>query len=311
MSYCVNSLYPRHNLFDLPKQHISMDKWQKNQVDILTIGDSFSNGGGNGKNVYYQDYIASINNLEVLNIQQLPNTLNYMETIVALNNSGVLDKMNLKYIIIESVEREAINRFNAEIDFNINISSKYIYEFFKESTHNFHGEPANKTDSFITNLNINALKYNILYNFKEDAHSSQCIIQPINKVMFSAKNNKTLLSYRDDHRNIRFTSKESILLLNNNLNKLAKILKEKGIILYFMPAVDKYNLYSEYIINNKYPKSNFFEYLRVLPKEYSFIDTKKILSKELQNGVLDLYYSDDTHWSYKASKSIFEKERFE
>lgn len=71
-----------------------------------------------------------------------------------------------------------------------------------------------------------------------------------------------------------------------------------------MPAVDKYNLYSPYIVSNKYPQSIFFEYLETLPKNYVFINTKKILLEELKKGEKDIFYADDTHWSYKANDII-------
>ena len=74
-----------------------------------------------------------------------------------------------------------------------------------------------------------------------------------------------------------------------------------------MPSVDKYNLYSKYIRNNNYPKSTFFERLRPLKKDYKFIDTKIILENMLENNITDVYYSDDSHWSYKASKEIFKQ----
>ena len=74
-----------------------------------------------------------------------------------------------------------------------------------------------------------------------------------------------------------------------------------------MPSVDKYNLYSKYIQNNQYQQSRFFEILRPLKKEYNFIDTKMILTRMLDNNITDVYYSDDTHWSYKASKEIFNR----
>ena len=99
--------------------------------------------------------------------------------------------------------------------------------------------------------------------------------------------------------------------MNDNLNLLSKKFKEKGIIFYFMPAVDKYDLYSKYIIDNNYPESTFFEKLRPLKKDYRFIDTKTILLKELQKGEKDVFYSDDTHWSYKASEAIFKKIKFD
>ena len=64
-----------------------------------------------------------------------------------------------------------------------------------------------------------------------------------------------------------------------------------------MPAVTKYDLYSDFIQNNKYPKDPFFDNFRKLQKDYVFIDTKKLLSKALYNGVKDVFYVDDTHWS--------------
>jgi len=71
-----------------------------------------------------------------------------------------------------------------------------------------------------------------------------------------------------------------------------------------MPAVSKYDLYSKYIINNTYSQDKFFDNFRTMKKDYIFIDTKEILGKELENGVKDIFYCDDTHWSYKASQAI-------
>jgi hypothetical protein len=131
------------------------------------------------------------------------------------------------------------------------------------------------------------------------------------KDFFTTKDSNTLLFHKEDVQNIGLSNKETIKVLNNNFNKLAYKLKAKGIKLYFMPAVDKYNLYEPYIKENIYPKSQFFELLRELPKEYELIDTKAILSNELKKGVKNLYYPDDTHWSYKASSMIFKKVKFE
>jgi hypothetical protein len=71
-----------------------------------------------------------------------------------------------------------------------------------------------------------------------------------------------------------------------------------------MPAVNKYDLYSDYISDNRQPNDPFFGTIRPLEKNYLFVDTKDILEKELIKGELDIFYSDDTHWSFKASKAI-------
>jgi hypothetical protein len=47
-----------------------------------------------------------------------------------------------------------------------------------------------------------------------------------------------------------------------------------------------------------------------LPKEYLLIDTKAILAKAIEEGELDLFYQDDTHWTWKASQRIFSAVRF-
>jgi hypothetical protein len=91
---------------------------------------------------------------------------------------------------------------------------------------------------------------------------------------------------------------------------LADKLTTKGVKLYFMPCADKYDIYSKFIINNKYPQNQFFEKLRPLQKRYTLIDTKALLSKELDKGIKDIYYFDDAHWSWKASETIFKQVKF-
>jgi hypothetical protein len=99
-------------------------------------------------------------------------------------------------------------------------------------------------------------------------------------------------------------------MLNANLNTIAKRFREKGITLYFMPAADKYTMYSRYILNNPYPESVFFELLRKEPRDYVLVDTKNLLNELIEKGEQDVYYSDDTHWSWKASRKIAESMRF-
>lgn len=71
-----------------------------------------------------------------------------------------------------------------------------------------------------------------------------------------------------------------------------------------MPAVDKYDLYYDYIQNNTHLKNPFFDLIRPLKKDYYFVDTKNILSTLLQKDIKDVYWIDDTHWSHIASQAI-------
>ncbi|MDY0120603.1 MAG: hypothetical protein RBR54_01565 [Sulfurimonas sp.] len=301
MSYLIKSLTLRKDEQNLQFKHIQYDN--NSEIDVLTIGDSFSNGGGGGNNQYYQDHISTIQNLKVMNIQH--SNKGFIETVLILNSNGTLDRLKPKFIILQSVERSAISRYSKIIDWDIG-SKKNSTQFLHKKYDSLKPKPL-----FINNLNYNALLYSILYNYDDNAIFSKTYVAHLTKNLFSCNDKNKLLFYFEDLKNISQSNDKSLNLLNNNLNKLQNILNEKNIELYFMPAVDKYNLYSKYIENNKYPKSKFFETLRPLKKEYNFIDTKKILEEMLDNNVSDVYYSDDTHWSWKASNKIFSKIKFQ
>lgn len=302
MSYILKSLEPRKNEQNLPLKHIEYN--DNEEVDILTIGDSFSNGAVGGPNKYYQDYIATTKNLKVMNIQ--PSNKGFIETVLILNDSGILNKLNPKVIILESVERIAIERYSKIIDWNIGLKDSSTSFLYKKYSHSTIPKP-----SFINNLNYNALLYKLLYKYDDNAFFSNVYTSTLTKDLFSSENKNKLLFYLDDLKYITKTNVESISLLNDNLNKLQQMLNEKSIQLYFMPAVDKYDLYSKYIENNNYLRSSFFELLREKNKLYKFIDTKLILENMINNNEIDVYYSDDTHWSNKASEEIVKNIKFD
>ncbi|MDD2906766.1 MAG: hypothetical protein WBK95_02340 [Sulfurimonas sp.] len=295
MSYLKSSFSKRELLNDLPRKHNDFTKIE--QIDIVTIGDSFSNGAAAGKNPFYQDYIATDKNLTVLNIQPLKE--GYIETVVALYNSGFLKEISPKIIILESVERTCIGRFSKEIDWNFNLNKEKLLQDFQVKYDDKKPEL-----SLVNNLNYNAFLYSILYYFDDKAFFSSVYLSEVSKKLFSGREQSKFLYFKDDLTNIDASNERSISLLNDNLNALQKLLKQKNTQLYFMPAVDKYNLYSKYIVKNKYPQSKFYELLRELPHDYYFVDTKLILQKLTDNDVIDVYYPDDTHWSYKASAEI-------
>jgi len=302
--------YPSKKSVKLKKEHIDFKTYSEgnNQVDVLTIGDSFSNAAMQGTNPFYQDYIATVNDYNVLNIPQLSGTANYLETLLVLNNNGLLDKIHPHSIIVESVERFCIDRFALEIDTSVNQSYDNVIRKFNGHKNLYLDK--DKNIKFINNQNFKALKFNILYSFNDHAFFSKIYKVKLKKDFFTSRDKNQLLFYNEDLEHIPKATKLNIKKLNDNFNKVAEILKKKKIKLYFMPAVDKYNIYREYFKSDLYPKSIFFEQLRKLKKDYKLIDTKKILLKELENGVKDLYYPDDTHWSYKASEAIFSQTKF-
>jgi hypothetical protein len=305
LGYILDSKFLRKDYTDLPRQHIEIeDNKEFRKIDVLTLGDSFSNGGGGGKNRFYQDYIASLNSLEVENVKPFKE-INFLATLSILNNNGYLDRVKPRHVIVSSSEKLCIERFSIPVNFDMNIP---LDELLTCKRILYSG---GKVDvKFINSGNLNYLKYKLLYYVSPNAIYSKTYKVKLARDFFSVRNSNSLLFYKDDIECIKWATDANIRKLNDNMNRMADILARKGIRFYFMPCADKYNVYSDYIVTNRYPHSVFFEKLRALPKRYTLIDTKEIVQKELQKGEKDIYYSDDSHWSWKAPEVIFSHYRF-
>lgn len=310
LGYIAGIKKPRLNTVDLPAQHVEMKDFRGGRVDMVTVGDSFSIGGGDGRNRYYQDYIASINGMSVLNVPTYKfSSIGAMpvSTLAVLYNSGFLDRVKPRYVLLQTVERYAVTRLVSQFGFDETAPLAEIEQYYRKP-------PAagaiNQGLTFINEGNFKVLYYRLMYNFSEHAFRKLVIKTEMNKALFSGPRGATLLVHGDDVQQIPHVTVKNIRILNDNLNRIALLLREKGIELVFMPVVDKLNLYRPYLKKNNYPRSIFFEELRKLPHEYRLIDTKAILAAELAKGELDLFHQDDTHWTWKAAERVFSTERF-
>lgn len=304
IGYYPPSIQLRTKSTDLPILHTEFPDWHGEPVDILTVGDSFSNGGASGYNPFYQDYLASKYNYRILNINPSLFGENYLEAIVAMINSGVIDQIKPKAILIESIERSAVGRFAKPIQWDSNATQASIINDLKNGKWG-DGKPSETKQSFITTANYKLPLYNFYYLFSPSAlgYSGSFKFQ-LTTPLFSAKADNTLLAYKQDITSIPGNTVTNISQMNDNFNHLSTLLQSKDIHLFVMFAVDKYDLYHDYIINNSYEKNPFYDFLRPLDKNYILIDTKAILTKELKQKEKDIYFADDTHWSYKASDAI-------
>jgi len=305
MGYLPELKLLRKNYYDLPIRHIEQHEYRGQSIRVLTIGDSFSNGGGGGKNRYYQDYIASINHCGVLNIEPYK-ALDNITLAAILCNNGYLDRVRPKYLLIGAAEKFCLPLYAKPLD----LATSYSMEKLGKLPRMGYNLTHKNTITFINQGNFKFLFNALLYRFSDNAYFSKTYVRELTKPLFSVKDGRKLLFYRDDINEIPGTNEKRISIVNENLNKLADILRKKGIRLYFMPSADKYDLYSDFIKDNPYPRSTFFEGLRKLPKRYTLIDTKAILHPELVRGEKDVYYPDDTHWTWKASEKIFSRVRF-
>lgn len=300
MSYQVKMIVPKKLQYTLPKSFIYNKTFKNQKIDLITIGDSFSHGGGAGTNPYYQDYLASKYNINILNVNPV-DSVHFIETAALLHNRHFLQKTATKYLLIQSVERILTDRFAKDINLNINDKNITISKKVFAIQH--------LPVQIISTANYKIPYYYVAYKFKENAQKNIYKLS-MKKHLFTL-NSKNILIFHDDIKDIPLFTDTNVKKINKNLNQLAKFLKKDNIKLIFMPTPDKYDLYYDYLANNKHPKNPFFDLIRPLKKDYIFIDTKKILEPYLEKGIKDIYHIDDTHWSHKASEAIAKSKQFQ
>ncbi|ELY2011159.1 hypothetical protein SL057_002217 [Flavobacterium psychrophilum] len=275
---------------------------KQNNFTVFAIGDSFSEQGAAG----YQNYLANNSTIKVLHYDRFLHE-NPIETVTGFLNGNVLDNIKVDYIILQSVERVFVERalvFNKKIKITndslttlINKHKEKLREVVKEKT----------KDKFFSREILRFSLNTICYNFDDNAYLSTVYQVKTKNNLFST-NNHNLLFYTEDYEFLKTNNDvKKINILNNELNTLAKRLKNKGIKLIVLPCPDKLDFYYDEIISkDKYAKPIFFDCLKNLNKEYIYIDTKKVLQEKAKNKK-DVYFYDDTHWSPIAAKIIGSK----
>jgi hypothetical protein len=241
--------------------------------------------------------------------------------LIKLINSGELDRLKPRYVLLESSERLAVRRLGKELDFTLTASVEELRNYAGNPAvpsvpaHNpdsaespaERGASVQRFFSFISAANAKYLLNKLFYRCTDHNSDATVYAAQLRQNFFDVPEGDLLLYYFEDKRHIKAATPEAMGKLNDNLNTLASMLATKGIQLVFMPVVDKYNLYRDYFVDDSMPRSQFFERLRPLQKDYLFIDTKAILSEELAKGEKDVFFADDTHWSGKAAAAIFSR----
>lgn len=326
ISYLAQYAQPRQRVNTLPKRHISYDAWNGEAIDLITIGDSFSGGGGSGSNSFYQDWIATQHNLSVMNLPKLSDTVSSVETAYILLNSGFLDELSPKALLLQDVARKVVKKHGGKVHTDQQWSSHQI-----KSVYSSKGDIQSASDSdpklgnlerlisaistskpktqrlsysFLNSGNMKFLLNQLLYIFDDNAISSQVYRMSLKRSHFSKDTGNTLLIYFEDIQSVFGSSDESVAIVTQNLNDLATALERNGIALYYMPAVDKFDAYYDEILEPRYPRNPLFEELRKYPRTYHLVDTQVILGAGIAEGEKDIFFLDDTHWTWKAAKRI-------
>lgn len=280
--------------FDRP---LLYDTWstlksgKKTSYTVLVIGDSFSTQGSYG----FQNYLEALDSISVLYLD-LNKYGNSIETLYAVLNDGLLDCMEFRYVVLESVERDFVKR-GQELNKRIRISD------LPQSSPN-----PGKVSHDLSFPPPELLKFplhSLLYLINDHAYISEVYKVKTSRPLFSGRRSSELLFHKFDLKHIPLNNNvEAVSNLNNELNILSTLLQKSNIKLMVLPCPDKYDMYYDYIVKKeKYPKPMFFELMKQMYKNYVYIDSKDLLDRLIQERK-DVYFYDDTHWSPWASQRI-------
>lgn len=268
----------------------------KEHFDIITLGSSCSNGGGGA---YYQDYLTDKYSLKILNIPC--RNSNPSEILAMLAVKGYIQNIKPRYVIVECVERNfpGITKWKpAALE---NKADKFITLSSTEKDK----EDMGFFSPIRLKANINFFQNKLYARTHNDGLSDKVKITGITDELFNGlKTGKMLYYYADDMNYLK--SEHDTEKINESLNMLSDFLAEYDIKLIFLAVPDKHSLYFPYIIDSRDILENpSYNKLKLARKNYSFIDVKGILRDVLNTELIqDLYWGDDTHWSYKAHKFV-------
>lgn len=262
-----------------------IDSIHNETFDIMTCGDSFSQRKLDG----YQNYMSS-KGLTIINYSpEGPLKYDSFQRAFDLMNLGKIDSTKVKVLVIESVERHLFIRL-CNLDFT-HVSLRENHEDTNHSDDNWSLSEAKTYLDFRLGL-------------KEDENPVKHL--KMNKQLFSGAKGQSIYFYYEDVIKDGFSiPKDSYGKIRANVDSLYRIASEKGIKLIILVCPDKYDLYQDYIECNPYPRKTVNENFReIVGNRDDIIIGKEILLPYIKKGEKDMYYLDDTHWTYKSAKII-------
>ena len=262
---------------------------QENDFDILTIGDSFSEFG-NG----YQNGLIE-RGYKVVNFEHKL-TSNPIQELIDIVNSDLLDRINIDFIVLESIQRD-FNERCSQLEFNrsVNIDSLYKTNWTQRKT-----KKVSYANEFFSIGTITAPFVNLAYLFlsKPPMFSDTYKLDLTSSNLFSSKVSD-LLVYKDDI--LKMKSKNSVIETKRSvesLNLISRLLTQKGIKLVVMIAPDKYDLfYNKIAKKHQIVEPQFFTEYKNLSKNYFDVSLYSEFVLAMNNNVQDIYFYDDSHWS--------------
>ena len=255
----------------------SDDELAAARFDVLTVGDSFSQQQADS----YQNYLAH-SGLSVANCswKLFASPVQYAYNIM---DHGLIDSTRVRVLILETAERV----FEVEMD-NFSPGSPTIPRASSGGGGN-EWSLARARDMLFYKLNLRTPVYKAALDCE----------------LFSSDEPSTLYFYYMDivdGTSLPPSIEGKVREVQAALHAKAA---EKGIKLIWLIAADKYDLYQDHIIDNKFPRKTIIDDIRrMLHDSTDLMFAKDILLPMVDRGEKDVYLFNDSHWSHVATEAV-------
>ena len=262
--------------------------------DVLVIGDSFSHGGGVGKEGDYVNYLAHDSERHVaVYTPQDPTLSSPMQIAYDLLKLGGVDSTCIKNLVVQEVERYLVGRH---------------IEFTTQHTSLSHSLPASeqKAAPASAKKEVSPLLRVKDYIFYHCFGANPIYDVKLRQPMFGGAQPDRLYFYNEDVKFGIDLDEKAAHKVKTCFDEVIEMAAARGVNLVIVIACDKYDMYQDFILDNPYPAKTLNEDIERLmaPELDRFVIAKRVLHPLVEQGVKDVYLFNDTHWSPESSRLI-------
>ena len=259
---------------------------------VLVIGDSFSHGGGVGKQGDYVNYLAYESGRKVVVYTPSdPSLSSPMQVAYDVLNLGFVDSSNVKNLVVQEVERYLVGRHSSFTTLHTTIPR---IEKKEEQQ-----EPASKPSPSPL---LRVKDYLFYHLFGANPILKARLSRPV----FGGVQPDMLYFYNEDVKMGFDATGERRSQVVDCYRQVIEAARQRGVNLILLVAADKYDTYQNYIARNPYPSKTLNEDIQqwMAPELDYFVFSKQVLQPYIEQGVKDVYLFNDTHWSPASSHLI-------
>ena len=262
---------------------------------VLVIGDSFSHGGGVGKQGDYVNYLAHESGRKVVVYTPQDPTLSSPTQIAFdLLNLNLIDSTHVKNLVVQEVERYLVGRHNGFVTSHTSMPRPKKDEPSKPA--------ANAQEKKDSSPLLRVKDFLFYHLFGANPILKVQLSQPV----FGGVQPDVLYFYNEDVElgfDVDALSRQHIV---NCYRQVMDAASKRGINLILLIACDKYDIYQDFIVDNPYPAKTLNEDLQqwMAPDIDRFVFSKQVLLPYIKLGVKDVYLFNDTHWSPASSHLV-------